>query len=52
MGWRVLVVWECALKTKDERELEATVDAVVRWIRSGERRGEIPFANERKENDV
>jgi DNA mismatch endonuclease (patch repair protein) len=36
-GWRVLVVWECALRKKD---LSAAVDA-SRWIRSKSTRSEI-----------
>jgi DNA mismatch endonuclease (patch repair protein) len=41
MGWRVLVVWECALKgTERIGESEVQRDA-SRWIRSGELSGEI-----------
>jgi DNA mismatch endonuclease, patch repair protein len=30
-GWRVLVVWECSLSTKERAA--ATADQVVRWLR-------------------
>lgn len=32
LGWRVLIVWECALKS---RMLDATADKAARWLRSG-----------------
>lgn len=31
LGWRVLIVWECALKA---RMLGATADDVMKWLRS------------------
>lgn len=31
LGWRVLIVWECALKP---RMLDATADKAARWLRS------------------
>jgi DNA mismatch endonuclease (patch repair protein) len=32
-GWRVAVVWECAIKgPKREHRLEATVDALAAWL--------------------
>ena len=38
-GWRVCVVWECALKAPaSRRELDALADAVARWVR-----GRRPF---------
>jgi DNA mismatch endonuclease (patch repair protein) len=33
-GWRVLTVWECALKRKDERQLETVFKTVVSWLNS------------------
>lgn len=36
MGWRVLVVWECAIKEKVGREL--LTESVVKWLE-----GEIPY---------
>ena len=41
-GWRVLVVWECALKGKDEEKFERTVDEIEAWLRSDEVWKEIP----------
>ncbi len=36
MGWRVAIVWECALKVKGEERFEALVNDVSRWIELGE----------------
>jgi DNA mismatch endonuclease (patch repair protein) len=33
-GWRILIIWECALKGKTRRSLEELSDMVVDWIRS------------------
>jgi DNA mismatch endonuclease, patch repair protein len=38
-GWRVLTVWECALRRVPDRA--RTAAAVVRWIRSARQTGEI-----------
>lgn len=38
-GWRVLVVWECALRTP--AELHRTIPATVRWIRDVSAFGEF-----------
>lgn len=40
-GWRVLVVWECALKSRDEAVIEQVVSAVSEWLTSDEIYGEI-----------
>lgn len=32
LGWRVLIVWECALKPSN---LDAASDKVAKWLRSG-----------------
>lgn len=40
-GWRVLVVWECALKSRDEAVIEQVVSAVSEWLTSDENYGEI-----------
>lgn len=40
-GWRVLVVWECALKARDEAIFQRTVDSVANWLTSTEVCGEI-----------
>ena len=31
-GWRVLVVWECALRGKDRQDLAAVIDACERFL--------------------
>ena len=33
MGWRVLVIWECALKNRSTDDVEAALDQVTHWIR-------------------
>jgi DNA mismatch endonuclease (patch repair protein) len=32
-GWKVLVIWECALKGKTKLPLESILDLVVHWIK-------------------
>ena len=39
-GWRVLVVWECAIKGRDEEELVKLGTEVVNWLKSDNRYGE------------
>jgi DNA mismatch endonuclease (patch repair protein) len=39
-GWRVLVVWECAIR--DRPDTKALDRRLGRWIRSAARLGEIP----------
>jgi DNA mismatch endonuclease (patch repair protein) len=34
-GWRVLVIWECALKGRERRPLDAVIKEAARWIRKG-----------------
>jgi DNA mismatch endonuclease (patch repair protein) len=40
-GWRVLVVWECAIKGRKEDELDGLGKAVEYWLTSDECYGEI-----------
>lgn len=42
LGWRVLVVWECALKGPNRLGVVAVGDIVERWIREGSDYGQIP----------
>jgi DNA mismatch endonuclease (patch repair protein) len=44
-GWRVLNVWECALKGKTASKPDSVARAVRRWLRSSEVRGEISGHN-------
>ena len=34
LGWRVCIVWECALKGKYRIPIEEVLDTCVRWLRS------------------
>jgi DNA mismatch endonuclease (patch repair protein) len=34
LGWRVAVVWECALRGKDRRDLTDVLEELSSWIRS------------------
>jgi len=34
-GWRVLVIWECALKGRERRALEVVLKEAAKWIRKG-----------------
>ena len=40
-GWRVLVVWECALKGPGRRPIEAVLDGIVSWLHSGDVAGTV-----------
>lgn len=33
-GWRVAIVWECALKGREKKTLAAVTDGLVDWLRS------------------
>lgn len=36
MGWRVLTVWECAIKGKTRRQFSEVVQTTASWIQFGE----------------
>ncbi|MBX3445829.1 MAG: DNA mismatch endonuclease Vsr [Parvibaculaceae bacterium] len=40
-GWRVLVIWECALKGHKRHDVEVVISSTERWIRSGQKNREI-----------
>ena len=40
-GWRMLVIWECALKGKFRLDLNRLLDGAAAWIRGNEIEGEI-----------
>lgn len=40
-GWRVLVVWECALKGPERKDLAEVIDAVCAWLESDLQESEI-----------
>jgi DNA mismatch endonuclease, patch repair protein len=35
LGWRVMTVWECALRGTGRRPLDANLDQIARWLTSG-----------------
>ncbi len=37
MGWRILVIWECALKGKYRLGLDVVISATVEWLRSDQK---------------
>lgn len=41
-GWRVMVIWECALRDAELRD--GGLESVAEWIESGWPRGELPPA--------
>lgn len=40
-GWRVLVIWECAIKGKKDNELDLVITKASRWLRKGKSDSEI-----------
>lgn len=40
-GWRVLVIWECALKGRGKQPAEHVIEKVVGWLKSGQCYGTI-----------
>ena len=44
-GWRVLVIWECALKGKTRLAPEQVLEQTAAWLRSGATTGEIGGAS-------
>lgn len=40
-GWRVLLVWECALKGKTRKSLPDVIDYIADWLDNGASSGEI-----------
>ena len=45
-GWRVAVVWECAVRT--EKNLESTIGALEDWLRDGPSMAEFPETPRRR----
>ena len=46
LGWRVLVIWECAVKTAPKTGVVDTLEAVVEWLN-----GDDTFSELRETND-
>ncbi|WP_045859701.1 very short patch repair endonuclease [Teredinibacter purpureus] len=40
-GWRILIVWECAIKGKKEQEVEKVLDNIEHWLLTDNNNGEI-----------
>lgn len=40
-GWRVLTIWECALKGREKRPVAAVLDEAAAWLSSGAKEGTI-----------
>lgn len=47
-GWRVLLVWECAVKGANKGDLEKVASLVVKWLKSGEKYGKVESLISRK----
>lgn len=35
MGWRVLIVWECAVRSMPKEKSSLLVDVIVNWLKNG-----------------
>jgi len=44
-GWRVLIIWECALKGKHRISIENVCDRIQRWLLSNRKRCELRGRN-------
>ena len=40
-GWRLLIIWECAIRGKKAATVEMVADRAARWIKSNRRFAEI-----------
>lgn len=40
-GWRVAVIWECALRDRDDGEIAEVISSTVRWLESKRRQLQI-----------
>ena len=45
-GWRVLTIWECALKGARKRDLDEVLATTDSWIREGQGDLEVSWAHE------
>lgn len=41
MGWRIGIVWECAIKGRTRRPLDSAIDGCASWLRSDKPRLEL-----------
>ena len=51
LGWRVLVVWECAIKYASNESLKKTLEGIEYWIKSDAEYGSIPSTSDCQENE-
>lgn len=42
MGWRVLTIWECALRGREPKEIKLAVRHITKWLNSGAMELTIP----------
>lgn len=42
MDYRVLTVWECAIRGKNQADLDRVIGEIDEWIRNGDRKMAIP----------
>lgn len=45
-GWRILTIWECALKGKQKRSVEQIADDIITWLNTDAGDFEIRGAND------
>lgn len=45
-GWRVLTIWECALKGKKRKPLNETIDQAAKWLTIGTKNMELKGTEE------
>ena len=41
LGWRVLTIWECAIKGVPKEKLDALIDGCDAWLKSAAKKGEF-----------
>ncbi|MDD2230681.1 MAG: very short patch repair endonuclease [Candidatus Cloacimonetes bacterium] len=46
LGWRVLIVWECAIKYASKESLKKTLERIESWINSDAECGNIASADD------
>lgn len=51
-GWRIMTVWECALKGRTRRSLEDVVNKTAKWLVSGKSDMEIEGSKKRGRADI
>ena len=42
-GWRLAIVWECAIKSKDDKSVRNMLEPLVEWIRNNQAEKPIRF---------